>query len=207
MELEDSDSLPTPLSLPSPLSAGGMFDGSAGRATGRIDGPPGAIGGFGSRTGLGAATGRGAAGGLGGAAGLGAAGLGAGRVAAFVGVAAGAWLERFTADRFPSTFAARVVVDDRRAVVRLEPEDFAFGRLAVERFARVLPARLAVIRLPDEVDFFAVGRFAADFFTEDFFTEDFFAEDFFTEDFFLAGISPPLDDAMSTRFTGSARIA
>jgi hypothetical protein len=171
IELEDSDSLPSPRSLPSPVSAGGMLVGSAGRATGRVDGPLGAIGGFGAAAGF-AALGREA---------------GAGRLAdAAFGLeeAPPFGAERFTAERFPSSFPARVAVDERRAVVRFEPADLARVRLAAPRLASVFPARLAVMRLADEVDFLAVERFGADF---------------LVADFFFAGICPPSDGAMDNR--------
>jgi len=168
-----------------------MLVGSAGRATGRVDGPAGAIGGFGVNTGFGEPLAGGAAVSLGAALGFGEAGRAAARGVdelARLGVA------RFTAERLASSFPARVVVEDRRMVVRLEPADFAFVRLAVDRFARVFPARLAVIRFADEVGFLAL-----DFFAVDFFAVDRFAVGFLVADFFLAGISPPSDDAMSTQ--------
>jgi hypothetical protein len=180
IELEDSDSLPSPRSLPSPVSAGGMLVGSAGRATGRVDGPLGAIGAIGAVGGFG---------GFGAAAGFAALGreAGAGRLAdAAFGLeeARPFGAERFTAERFPSSFPARVAVDERRAVVRFEPADLARVRLAAPRLASVFPARLAVMRLADEVDFFAVERFGADF---------------LVADFFFAGICPPSDGAMDNR--------
>lgn len=161
-----------------------MFIGSAGLATGRA---AGAIGADLNGAGFGAADF--------GAAGLGAAGLGA----ADLVVPAAELLDladavRLTAERFPSSFPARVAVALRRVVVRFEPEDFALVRLAVARFARVFPARLAVIRFAGEVDFLAVERFAVERFAA-----ERFAVDFLVEDFFLAGISPPSNGAISAR--------
>ena len=150
-----------------------MLIGSAGRATGRVDGPLGAIGGFGAAAGFGA-LGRDAAGRL--------------VVAAFDFDAAfdadAFGVARFAAERFPRTFPALVAVAERRVVVRFEPADLARVRLAAPRLASVFPARLAVTRLADEVDFFAVERFGADF---------------LVADFFFAGMSPPSDDAMGNR--------
>jgi hypothetical protein len=156
-----------------------MFIGSAGLATGRAAGAIGAglnAGGFG-------------------AANFGAAGL---RAADLVAPAAElldlADAVRLTAERFPSSFPARVAVALRRVVVRFEPEDFPLVRLAVARFARVFPARLAVIRFAGGVDFLAVERFAVERFAV-----ERFAVDFLVEDFFLAGISPPSNGAISAR--------
>ena len=153
-----------------------MLVGSTGRATGRVAGPGGAPEGFGAAAGLGVGDGFTAA---------------AGRLAvdpllddAF-GLEAldGAFgleldtelVERLTAERFPSSFAARVDVEERFVVVRLGLADLDLGLLAA-RFASVFPARLAVMRFVEEAGFLAVVRFAVDF---------------FVEDFFFAGISPP----------------
>lgn len=189
LEPDDSDSLPIRESLPRPPSAGGMFTGSAGLATGRA---AGAIGAGLNAAGFGAAT-------------FGAAGLlAAGLVAADLVAPAAEPLDladavRLTAERFPSSFPARVAVALRRVVVRFEPEDFALVRLAVARFARVFPARLAVIRFAGEVDFLAVGRFAVERFAVERFAVERLAVDFLVEDFFLAGISPPSNGAISAR--------
>jgi hypothetical protein len=168
-----------------------MLVGSAGRATGRVEGPEGAT--EGAREG--ATEGRGGAAGLGAEEGFRAA---VARLAvdrlledAFL-VALGDALgldpldaelvERLTAERFPSSFPARVEVGERLVVLRLGLADLDLGLLAA-RFASVFPARLAVMRFVEEVDFFA---------------DSFFAVDFFVEDFFFAGISPPSDgDACS----------
>lgn len=181
IELDDSDSLPMPLSLPNPLSEGGMLVGSAGRATGRVEGPEGELAGLvvGADWGL--------------VAGFAATGFGAVACFAAAGcrVAFGRLLdealapdrlgveavERFVAERLPSSFPARVDVDDLRVVARLGLAALDFGLLA-ERFASVFPARLAVMRFDEELGFFAVERFAVDF---------------LVEDFFFAGISPPSD--------------
>jgi hypothetical protein len=96
-------------------------------------------------------------------------------------------VDRLTAERFPSSFPARVDVEERLVVLRLGLADLDLGLLAA-RFASVFPARLAVIRFDEEAGFRAVVRFAVDFFAV-----DFFAVDFFVEDFFFAGISPPSD--------------
>jgi hypothetical protein len=138
-----------------------------------MDGPLGAIGGFGT-AGFGA-LGRDAAGRL-------VVAALAFDDAAFAADAFG--VARFAAERFPRTFPARVAVAERRVVVRFEPADLARARLAAPRFASVFPARLAVTRLADPVDFFAVERFGADF---------------LVADFFFAGMCPPSDGAMGNR--------
>ena len=168
-----------PLSLPKPLSAGGMLVGSKGRATGRVEGPVGAAG-LGVTAGLPAGVVVAF-----GAAALGAAALGAaatlleleGRATAF-GLAAlrFAGAGRLAADRFASSFPARVETDDRLVVFRFSLLGLARLGLVADRLARVFPARLGVIRFADDVDFFAVERLAVDF---------------LDEDFFFAGISPP----------------
>jgi len=177
IELDDSDSLPIPLSLPNPLREGGMLVGSAGRATGRVEGPEGATDGFGGAACFGAGDGLTAAGGR----------LGVDRLLdeAFGLVALddafgldpldAEGVERLAAERFPSSFPARADVEERLVVLRLGLADFDLGLLAA-RFASVFPARFAVMRFDDELGFLAVGRFAVDF---------------FVEDFFFAGISPP----------------
>ena len=173
IELEDSDSDPMPLSVPKPLKEGGMLVGSAGRATGRVEGPEGA------GEGLDASGDCGAEGAL--------------EAVAFRLPALDPLLdlerlpdfarelldpeERFTAERLPSSFPALVEVGDRLVVFRFGPADLARG-LVVARLASVFPARLAVMRFGAELDFLAVGRFAVDF---------------LVEDFFFAGISPPSD--------------
>ena len=174
IELEDSDSLPMPLSLPNPLREGGMLVGSAGRATGRVEGPEGATDGFVTAAGLGAGDGLTVAAGR----------LTVGRLlddAFGLEALEDAFgldpLDRLTAERFPSSFPARVDVEERLVVLRFGLADLDLGLLAA-RFASVFPARLAVIRFVEEVGFLAVVRFAADF---------------FVEDFFFAGISPPSD--------------
>ena len=164
-----------------------MLVGSAGRATGRVEGPEGAAGG--------ATGGLGAGGELRAGDGFTAA---AGRLAVdrLLDDAFGLALEdafgldpldaelvdRLTAERFPSCFPARVDVEERLVVLRLGLADLDLGLLAA-RFASVFPARLAVIRLDEEAGFLEV----------DFFAVDLFAVDFFVEDFFFAGISPPSD--------------
>jgi hypothetical protein len=85
--------------------------------------------------------------------------------------------ERLTADRLPSSFPARVEVEDLRVVLRFGLAALDLGLLAA-RFASVFPARFAVMRFDEELGFFAV---------------DFLAVDFFVDDFFFAGISPPSD--------------
>ena len=182
LELEDSDSLPMPLSVPNPLSEGGMLVGSAGRATGRVEGPEGAIEGFAVGGAIGLVAGRVVTAGFEAVARF---GVAEGRFAAdrLLADALGRALleaedpERRVAERFPSTLPARVAVEDFRVVLRLGLADLDLGLLAA-RFASVFPARFAVTRLREELVFFAVGRFAVDF---------------LVGDFFFAGMSPPSD--------------
>ncbi len=186
-ELEVSDSVPMPLSVPNPLREGGMLVGSAGRATGRVEGPEGTPGGT---NGLEAAGELRAGDGFTAAAGRlavdrlldDAFGLEALEDAFGLDPLDAEPVDRLTAERFPSSFPARVDVEERLVVLRLGLEDLDLGLLAA-RFASVLPARLAVIRFDEEAGFLAVVRFAVDF----------LAVDFFVEDFFFAGISPPSD--------------
>ena len=165
-----------PLSLPNPLSAGGMLVGSAGRATGRVEGPAGAIG-LGAGAGLvaGAAVARGVGAALGGVEGRLATAFGFGAIRVLG--AARLAVARLAVARFARVLPARVAVDERRLLLaRFVPVDLTLVRLADDRLASVLPAFLAVIRLAEEVGFLAVERLAVDF---------------FDEDFFFAGISPP----------------
>ncbi|HEY0492597.1 MAG TPA: hypothetical protein VGD57_03925 [Candidatus Dormibacteraeota bacterium] len=157
-----------------------MLLGSAGRATGRVEGPEGAVTGLGVAAGLGLAAAL-AAGRL----------LTADRLAEDLGfeLLEPAPVERFAAERFPSSFPARVDVDDRLVVLRFGAADLDLGLLAA-RFASVFPARLAVMRFDEEVDFLAVERFAVDF---------------LVADFFFAGISPPSDGDVNSP-VASARI-
>jgi hypothetical protein len=169
-----------PLSLPKPLSDGGILVGSAGRATGRVEGPEGAAAGLATGgafwlvAGRAATTGFGAVDGFGAEEGLLAVdrlpddAFGRDRLDAAPEV-------RLTAERLPSALPARVEVDDLRAVLRLGLADLDLGLLAA-RLASVFPARFAVMRFDEELGFFAVERLAADF---------------FVADFFFAGISPP----------------